>query len=97
MNAKDFEQAIDRLTNNIVIDEMRYRGKSVREVIGHTEHSYILWDQFGRGFSAQLAGHREKFLDFFDPDDLKISDGVQLLRNESFDLNFGSTKTLLSR
>ncbi len=88
MNAKNFEQAILRLAKDITIDEMRYRGKTIREVVGHTEHSYVLWDQFGRGFSAQLKGQREKFLDFFDPDDLKISEGVQLLRNESFDLNF---------
>lgn len=59
MRTAEFEKAILDLGGGIVIDEMKLAHSDVRQVNGHTENMYIIWDEHGRGFSASKSGSRQ--------------------------------------
>ena len=52
MKVRDFERAIDALSADITIDEMKLRHSDVRQVNAHTDNQLIVWDEYGRAFSA---------------------------------------------
>ena len=58
MKTQDFEQAIDALS--IEIDEMYLVSGygDVKTAWGHTQIQYVKWDEFGRGFAAEIPEER---------------------------------------
>ena len=45
MKVRDFERAIDALSADITIDEMKLRHSDVRQVNAHTDNQLIVWDE----------------------------------------------------
>ena len=88
MKVKDFEKAIDALSADIVIDEMKLRHSDVRQVNAHTTNLLIVWDGNGRAFSAKKGSEHEIYLT--EEEDGKIIgvSGVPIERDKSFDLKF---------
>lgn len=88
MKAKDFEKAIDALKADITIDEMKLRHSDVRQANAHTDTQLIVWDEFGRAFSATKKSESEMFLvDGEDGSTVGMS-GIPVERDKSFDLKF---------
>lgn len=76
MKVKDFEEAIEALGSDIVIDEMKLRHSYVRQVNGHKGDLHIVWDEYGRAFSYKKEDG--KFHSVI---------GIPLKRDMKFDLN----------
>ena len=62
MKVKDFEEAIDNLGSDIVIDEMKLRHSYVRQVNGHKGDLHIVWDEYGRAYSYKKEDEKDIFL-----------------------------------
>lgn len=76
MKVKDFEEAIEALGSDIVIDEMKLRHSYVRQVNGHKGDLQIVWDEYGRAYSYKKEDG--KFHSVI---------GIPLKREMKFDLN----------
>ena len=76
MKVKEFEEAIDALGSDIVIDEMKLRHSHVRQVNGHKGDLQIVWDEYGRAYSYKKEDG--KFHSVI---------GIPLKREMKFDLN----------
>lgn len=88
MTTKQFETAINSAGGYITIDEMKLHGNGqVHEVLGHTSASYIVWDEFGRGYSVDKTAQRERFI-VADDEGVRIEEGYSFMRDDVFDLNF---------
>lgn len=88
MRIKDFERAIDALSADITIDEMKLRHSEVRQVNAHTNTQLIVWDEHGRAFSASKEGEREMFLTEGKEGNIIGMSGRAIQRDKSFDLKF---------
>lgn len=88
MRVKDFEKAIDALSTDIVIDEMKIRHSNVRQVNAHINSQLIVWDEHGRAFSASKESKHETFLTEGEDGNIVEKSGVPLERDKSFDLKF---------
>lgn len=62
MKVKEFEEAIDALGSDIVIDEMKLRHSYVRQVNGHKGDLHIVWDEYGRAYSYKKEDDKDIFL-----------------------------------
>ena len=62
MTVKEFEEAIDALGSDIVIDEMKLRHSYVRQVNGHKGDLHIVWDEYGRAYSYKKEDEKDIFL-----------------------------------
>lgn len=88
MTTEQFERAINSSGGYIKIDEMMLHGSGqVHQVLGHTERCFIVWDENGRGFSADRESARERFV-VVDDDGCRLEDGLTLVRDDVFDLVF---------
>ena len=76
MKVKEFEEAIDALGRDIIIDEMKLRHSYVRQVNGHKGDLQIVWDEYGRAYSYKKEDG--KFHSVI---------GIPLKREMKFDLN----------
>nr|DAS91014.1 MAG TPA: hypothetical protein [Caudoviricetes sp.] len=88
MKVKDFEEAIMALNNRIRIDEMIINKGSVRKVIAHTELMILMWDSYGRGYSAARDNAPKEYLSFDEYGRLCVSEALSVSRDAAFDLNF---------
>lgn len=88
MKTAEFEKAILALGSDIVIDEVKLRHSGVRQVNGHTDKLLVVWDEYGRGFSAEKNRETEVFLTDNDDGHITSAKGVAIARDTSFDLNF---------
>lgn len=88
MKVKDFERAIDALSADITIDEMKLRHSDVRQANAHTTNLLIVWDGNGRAFSASKRSEHEIYLTEGEDGKLIGVSGVPVERNKSFDLKF---------
>ena len=88
MTIKEFEKAISDLGGDIVIDEMKLRHSDVRQVNAHTASMLIIWDEYGRGFSASKDGKQDIFLTDDDDGKFVAKQGVAINRDSTFDLKF---------
>ena len=88
MKVKDFEEAIMALNNRIRIDEMIINKGSVRKVIAHTDMMILMWDCYGRGYSASRDNAPKEYLTFDEDGRLNINEGCPVTRDTAFDLNF---------
>lgn len=86
MNVKTVEKAIDELGAGVVIEEIKLRHTNVRQVNAHTDNKIIVWDMFGRAFSASKETSRELFLLPEENDKVGQAFGIPLERDKSFDL-----------
>lgn len=86
MNVKTVEKAIDELCAGVVIDEIKLRHANVRQVNAHTDNKIIVWDMFGRAFSASKGTSRELFLTPEGNGTAGSLYGIPLERDKSFDL-----------
>ena len=59
MKIKEFEKAIDALCAGVTIDEMKLKHSNVRQANAHTDSQLIVWDEYGRAFSAGKESERE--------------------------------------
>ena len=87
MKVKDFEKAIDALSADITIDEMKLRHSDVRQVNGHNSTYTIIWDEYGRSFTANKTVEETYII----PDDegkTATVNGYPLQRDAAFDLKF---------
>jgi putative 3-mercaptopyruvate sulfurtransferase len=88
MRTAEFEKAILDLGGDIVIDEMKLAHSDVRQVNGHTGSLFIIWDEHGRGFSANKTGSKQIFFTE-DEDGIPVEMcGVPVNRDSTFDLKF---------
>ena len=60
MKVKDFERAIDALSADITIDEMKLRYSDVRQVNAHTNTQLIVWDEHGRALNSSNHDQHQK-------------------------------------
>lgn len=88
MKVKDFERAIDALSTDVTIDEMKLRHSEVRQVNAHTDSQLIVWDEYGRAFSAKRESEREMFLAEGEDGNIVGMSGRAVERDKSFDLKF---------
>ena len=51
MKVKEFEEAIEALGSDIIVDEMKLRHSYVRQVNGHKGDLHIVWNEYGRAYS----------------------------------------------
>lgn len=86
MKTIDFERAIDALGGNLVIDEMKLRHSNVRQVNAHTDNLLIVWDEYGRAFSASKESKHDTFLTEGEDGSVNAVSGISLDRDKSFDL-----------
>ena len=84
MRVTDFEKAIDGLNCGIEIERMRVRpGQGVTRVIARHGEEVLMWDEFGRCFSAgnlDVEGSGLELLGSLSPDGLE--------RDVNYDLKF---------
>ncbi|WP_028897807.1 hypothetical protein [Prevotella sp. HUN102] len=88
MKAKDFEKAIDALSADITIDEMKLQHSNVRQVNAHTNSQLVVWDEYGRAFSASRESKKDIFLTNGEDGNIVCKSGFPLSRDKSFDLKF---------
>lgn len=88
MKVADFERAILALGVDIIIDGMQQSESGVEQVTGHTDKEFLLWDRYGRGFSATKDSKTSLFLCKDEGDSMKITEGFEIERRISFDLKF---------
>ncbi len=88
MKVKDFEEAIVGLNSKISIDEVIINKNSVRKVIAHTDMMILMWDCYGRGYSASRDNAPKEYLTFDEDGRLNINEGCPVTRDTAFDLNF---------
>lgn len=88
MKVKDFERAIDALSTNVTIDEMKLRHSDVRQVNAHTDNQLIVWDEYGRAFSASKGCEKDIFLTEDEDGNIIGMSGTAVQRDKSFDLKF---------
>ncbi|ERK40229.1 hypothetical protein HMPREF9135_0477 [Segatella baroniae F0067] len=88
MKIKEFEKAIDALCAGVTIDEMKLKHSNVRQANAHTDSQLIVWDEYGRAFSAGKESEREMFLADGEDGNIIGMSGVTVERDKSFDLKF---------
>lgn len=88
MKVKDFEEAIDALGSDIVIDEMKLRYSHVRQVNGHKGDLQIVWDDKGRAYSYKKEYEKDIFLTQKEDGKFHSVIGIPLMRESKFDLKF---------
>nr|WP_288331372.1 3-mercaptopyruvate sulfurtransferase [uncultured Prevotella sp.]DAZ14007.1 MAG TPA: hypothetical protein [Caudoviricetes sp.] len=88
MKVRDFERAIDALSADITIDEMKLRHSDVRQVNAHTDNQLIVWDEYGRAFSAGKESGHEMLLAAVEDGNIVGMSGMPVERDKSFDLKF---------
>lgn len=86
MKIKDFENAIDNLRKDIIIDEIKIHHSQVRQANGHNDKHSIVWDEEGKAFTPSQKS--ETYFVREEGDVLKTVTGFPLIRNNAFDLNF---------
>lgn len=87
MKVKEFEEAIDALSSDIVIDEMKLRHSYVRQVNGHKGDLHIVWDEYGRAYSYKKEYEKDIFLTQKEDGKFHSVIGIPLKRDMKFDLN----------
>lgn len=87
MKVKEFEEAIDALGSDIVIDEMKLRHSYVRQVNGHKGDLQILWDEYGFAYSYKKEYKNDIFLTQKEDGKFHSVLGIPLKREVKFDLN----------
>ena len=87
MKVKEFEEAIDALGRDIVIDEMKLRHSYVRQVNGHKGDLHIVWDEYGRDYSYKKVYEKDIFLTQKEDGKLHSVVGIPLKREMKLDLN----------
>lgn len=89
MKVQDFEKAIGSLEIiGLEITEMKMAATgdgNVSQVNGHTKTLTVVWDVFGRAFTAPLEHESEEFIEL---DSGKAVRGRRLTREPKFDLKF---------
>ena len=88
MKVKDFEDAIDALGSDIVIDEMKLRHSYVRQVNAHKGDLQIVWDEYGRAHSYNKEYENDIFLTQKEDGKFQRVIGIPLNREPKFDLKF---------
>ena len=88
MKVNDFERAIDALGTDVTIDEMKLHHAYVRQVNAHTDNKLVVWDEYGRAFSASKEREREMFLTEDKDSNIIGMSGIAVARDKSFDLKF---------
>lgn len=88
MKVNDFERAIDALGKDVTIDEMKLHHSYVRQVNAHTDNKLVVWDEYGRAFSASKESERETFLTEGKDSNIIGMSGIAVARDKSFDLKF---------
>lgn len=88
MKVKDFEDAIDALGANIVIEEMKLRHAHVRQVNGHKGDLQIVWDEYGRAHSYKKEYEKDIILTQKEDGKFHRILGIPLKRETKFDLKF---------
>lgn len=88
MRTRDFEQAIEMLCVDVVIDEVKLRHADVRQVNAHTADKVLVWDEHGRAFSACKDSKREMFFSEDEEGNFVEMSGIFVGRDDSFDLKF---------
>ena len=86
MNVKTVEKAIAEPGAGVVIDEIKLRHANVRQVNAHTDNKIIVWDMFGRAFSASKETSQGLFLVPEENGKIVCSFGIPIERDKSFDL-----------
>ena len=87
MTVKEFEEAIDALGSDIVIDEMKLRHSYVRQVNGHKGDLHIVWGEYGRAYSYKKEDEKDIFLTQKEDGKFHSVIGIPLKRDMKFDLN----------
>lgn len=87
MKVKDFEEAIDSLGSDIVIDEIKLKHSHVRQVNGHKGNLQIVWDEYGRAYSYKKEYENDIFLTQKEDGKFHSVVGKPLKREMKFDLN----------
>lgn len=87
MKVKEFEEAIDNLGRDIVIDEMKLRHSYVRQVNGHKGDLHIVWDEYGRAYSYKKEYEKDIILTQKEDGKFHSVIGIPLKREMKFDLN----------
>lgn len=87
MTVKEFEEAVDALGSDIVIDEMKLRHSYVRQVNGHKGDLHIVWDEYGRAYSYKKEDEKDIFLTQKEDGKFHSVIGIPLKRDMKFDLN----------
>lgn len=87
MKVKEFEEAIDALGSDIVIDEMKLRHSYVRQVNGHKGDLHIVWDEYGRAYSYKKEDEKDIFLTQKEDGKFHSVVGIPLKREIKLDLN----------
>ena len=87
MKVKDFEEAIDTLGSDIVIDEMKLRHSYVRQVNGYKGDLQIVWDEYGLAYSYKKEYENDIFLTQKEDGKFHSVLGIPLKREVKFDLN----------
>lgn len=87
MKVKDFEEAIEALGSDIVIDEMKLRHSHVRQVNGHKGDLKIVWDEYGRAYSYKKEDENDIFLTQKEDGKFHRVIGIPLKREVKFDFN----------
>lgn len=87
MKVKEFEEAIEALGSDIIVDEMKLRHSYVRQVNGHKGDLHIVWNEYGRAYSYKKEYEKDIFL--IQKEDGKFHSviGIPLKREVKFDLN----------
>lgn len=88
MKIKEFEKAIDALCAGVTIDEMKLKHSNVRQANAHTDSQLIVWDEYGRAFSAGKESEREMFLADGEDGNIIGMSGITVERDKSFNLKF---------
>ena len=88
MKVNDFEKAIDALSTDIVIDEMKIWHSKVIQVNAHTNNQLVVWDECGWTYSADKDGERKIFLTIGEDGNIFGLSGVPVDRDKSYDLKF---------
>ena len=87
MKVKEFEEAIDALGSDIVIDEMKLRHSYVSQVNRHKGDLQIVWDEYGRAHSYKKEYENDIFLTQKEDGKFHSVLGIPLKREVKFDLN----------
>lgn len=87
MKVKEFEEAIDALGRDILIDEMKLRHSYVRLVNGHKGDLHIVWDEYGRAYSYKKEYEKDIFLTQKEDGKFHSVVGIPLKREMKLDLN----------
>lgn len=87
MKVKYFEEAIEALGSDVVIEEIKLRHSYVRQVNGHKGDLQIVWDEYGRAYSYKKEYEKDIFLTQKEDGKFHSVIGIPLKREMKFDIN----------